>query len=60
MPRYFKSKAEQLHCEAFASFVLIEQICAENVINGIIPDKLCKIYEKAQARVSRRWYALHK
>lgn len=56
MPKYFASKAEQLHAEAHASFLIIESKCANSINNGTIPDKLCKIYQNAQARCSRRFY----
>lgn len=56
MPRYFQNKAEQLHAESLASFLIIEAKCANSVTNGIISDKLCKIYQNAQARCSRRFY----
>lgn len=55
MPRYFKTKAQQLHVEAYASFLLIEQICALSINQGMIPDKLVKVYERAENRMYRRF-----
>lgn len=56
MPKYFSSKAEMLYTQSLASFLLIENRCANSVQNGIIPDKLCKVYRNAQARCARRFY----
>lgn len=56
MPKYFQTKAQQLHAEAFASFMIIENLCANNINNGMLSDKLCKVYRNAQTRCSRRFY----
>lgn len=55
MPNYFKSKAEQLHAEAYASFLLIEVACANSINGGMISDKLCRVYQNAQSRCARRF-----
>lgn len=54
MPKYFKSKAEQLLAESFASLLIIESLCANSVIGGTLPDKLVHIYCMAQNRHARR------
>ena len=54
-----QSKPYLLYLEAMASFLIIESVCAKNVQGGIIPDKLCKVYQNAQARCSRRFYLVY-
>lgn len=54
MPSYFKSRAQQLHSEAFASLVLIE----DRYFNSSSieeTNKLAKLVNRARNRVYRRW-----
>ncbi len=54
MPKYFHSKAEQLHAEAFASLLLIEErFWGED--NSRFDARVCKIIDNARNRVYRRW-----
>jgi hypothetical protein len=54
MPKYFKSKESMLYHEAFASFLIIENLIAQSIKNGMISDKLARVYENAHVRVYRR------
>lgn len=57
MPRYFKTKQIQLANEALASFLLIENKLAGEICHGMLSDKQVRIYERAQARLNRRYLA---
>lgn len=54
MPKYFHSKAQQLHVEAFASLVLIEDRYFNQSSNET-NNKLAKLVNNARNRVYRRW-----
>lgn len=51
MPSYFKTKNEQLHAEAFASLLILE----DRWNNGDCTLKLAVAVLKARERVYRRW-----
>jgi len=54
MPKYFKTRAEQLHAEALASLILLENryFSAHSVAESL---RLCLLVNNARNRVLRRW-----
>lgn len=56
MPKYFRSKAEQLHAEAFASLLILE----DRWHNGNCTLKLAVAIFRAKDRVYRRWELAYK
>lgn len=55
MPKYFKNSQHKLACEATASFMIIESKVAASIVHGTIPDRLARVYDRAQNRSYRRW-----
>lgn len=56
MPKYFRSKTEQLFAEALASFSIIDSYMAGNLALHAT-NRMVKIHRKAQERCCRRWQA---